>query len=628
MSTVAASPAESKIQSHATAAPVALAEPAWLRYAAPAFLLGIGVALLAMIWGRVGDVLGGFGRAVHVAWRVAEGRVLYRDEAYLYGPLSPYVNAMWWLLLGGGDRAIVLGNLVVLAIVVVLMYRVLVAMADRSTAFVAVAFFLVCGAFGAMAPIGVPKDYNFLTPFAHGATHGTALGLGAIAALVALARSRNTWCAALAGVLVGLAALTKPDVAIAVFLASAIGIIAVLGSPASAGRRFGFAGAFIVGAVAPPLIALGLLSLAMPIDVAADGLLSGWRYVGDHHLNDVASFTAALGTDQSDRDDWKIVIYGCLYGRFLIALTLVALVLEKRYTDRSAAIGATLIVAAGLLALTQWYPYRSRFWDDAASGLAVFPVVGVLVAIGLVVRYRRDPSATPQVVAAIAFSVFAGALVYKIWLNARLSDYGFVYGVPAALVGIVLAVNWLPRLVSRAGGSETVARAGALALIGGILAYQLQFTAQALAEHTTALGSPASLLRYNDHHATVIKGLTMLRREFASPQQTLAVLPDAPGVQWVAGRHNPTRFSTADPLAATLYGERTIADAYAKDPPDFVLVIHDDARGFPGQYFGEQYATEVGRQLARDYDLIAEIVPDENGQLPVSVFRRRVGEVR
>ena len=57
---------------------------------AAALLVLLALAMLWWTWGRWPDVLVDFGRELYVPWRLASGDVLYRDVAYLNGPLSAY----------------------------------------------------------------------------------------------------------------------------------------------------------------------------------------------------------------------------------------------------------------------------------------------------------------------------------------------------------------------------------------------------------------------------------------------------------------------------------------------------------------------------------------------------------
>ena len=88
-------------------------------------------------WRTWPDPLIDFGQQLYVSWRLAEGDVLYRDVAYLYGPLSPYLNALCFRLFGCGLTTLVACNLAILAGVFVLLYRIVSAISSRASATIA-----------------------------------------------------------------------------------------------------------------------------------------------------------------------------------------------------------------------------------------------------------------------------------------------------------------------------------------------------------------------------------------------------------------------------------------------------------------------------------------------------------
>src|SRR5439155_1755159 len=83
---------------------------------------------------RWADPLVDFGRELYVPWQLVRGRVLYADVAYLNGPLSPYLNALWFRLFGISMRTLVLCNAGILGIVIVLLHRLLEPVSDASSA--------------------------------------------------------------------------------------------------------------------------------------------------------------------------------------------------------------------------------------------------------------------------------------------------------------------------------------------------------------------------------------------------------------------------------------------------------------------------------------------------------------
>src|SRR5687768_16039842 len=80
----------------------------------PLLILLIGLPMLLWSWDRWPDVLVDSSRELYVPWQLSEGKVLYRDVAYVQGPLSPYLNSLWFRLFGVGFRTLALCNLVLL----------------------------------------------------------------------------------------------------------------------------------------------------------------------------------------------------------------------------------------------------------------------------------------------------------------------------------------------------------------------------------------------------------------------------------------------------------------------------------------------------------------------------------
>ena len=76
-------------------------QPAFLR---PPIIFAVHAIVFALLtwwsWRKWSDPIIDVGRELYVPWQITQGRVLYRDIASLFGPLSPYVNALWFTLFG------------------------------------------------------------------------------------------------------------------------------------------------------------------------------------------------------------------------------------------------------------------------------------------------------------------------------------------------------------------------------------------------------------------------------------------------------------------------------------------------------------------------------------------------
>ena len=108
---------------------------------APLIVMGAHAALFLGLtwwsWRKWPDPLIDFGRELYVPWQITEGRVLYRDIESLFGPLSPYVNALWFRLFGVSLTTLVICNLAILAATTAGIYHIVRVSTDRTTATVA-----------------------------------------------------------------------------------------------------------------------------------------------------------------------------------------------------------------------------------------------------------------------------------------------------------------------------------------------------------------------------------------------------------------------------------------------------------------------------------------------------------
>src|SRR5579863_2050175 len=117
--------------------------------------------MVALSWETWPDVIIDFGREVYVPWRLSEGEVLYRDLAYFNGPLSPYLNSLWFRLFGVSIHVLALANLGILFVLLALFYTLLAEIGSRTSALLASLLFVLVFGFGRYVLGG---NYNYICP--------------------------------------------------------------------------------------------------------------------------------------------------------------------------------------------------------------------------------------------------------------------------------------------------------------------------------------------------------------------------------------------------------------------------------------------------------------------------------
>lgn len=205
----------------------------------------------AISWRRWPDLIVDFGGQLYLPWRIAHGAVLYRDLFYFAGgPLSQYFNALLFKIFGASFLTLTTANLILVAAVLVLIYRRFAAAADILTATTIGLGIVLVFAFAEYSNIG---NYNYAAPYSHEALHGLLLSILAVALLSDWLAKEKMRFALGAGFCAGLVFLTKPEIFTALMAAWAVAFIVFWVTR----RRIDFAAkslaAFLLAGIIPSL---------------------------------------------------------------------------------------------------------------------------------------------------------------------------------------------------------------------------------------------------------------------------------------------------------------------------------------------------------------------------------------
>ncbi|MBM4387181.1 MAG: hypothetical protein FJ088_05545, partial [Deltaproteobacteria bacterium] len=179
-------------------------------------LCAVAAILIALTWHRWGDVVVDCGKDLIAAARVAGGEVLYRDIQYNYGPLSPYLRAFLFTVLGANIGAAVIAGVASLISAVVLCYLLARRFLPGACSFFfAFSFLLIC----ALPQYDGAGGYNFMIPYAAPAVDGFNLSMLSLLFLSRYIESGSGPHLAAGSILTTLLFLTKMEFAAASFAA-------------------------------------------------------------------------------------------------------------------------------------------------------------------------------------------------------------------------------------------------------------------------------------------------------------------------------------------------------------------------------------------------------------------------
>ncbi len=555
-----------------------------------AAVLALAAALLARwTWLTWPDVLVDFGRELYVAWRLAEGDRLYRDVAYLNGPLSPYWNALVFRALGPSIHALFAANGLVLALATAGLTTLIARVAGWLAATVAGLLFLALFAF---AQLVGPGGYNYLAPYSHELTHGTLLWLGAAATAAAHARRPRAATAVGLGALVGLAALTKPEIALATLAAASAGFAA----QARRARSLGMAAC----------------AAALPVTLAWAGLgHAPWTLALGSGVSALPFYRGSLGIEDLGASLARVGLWALAWGSSFGALAAIAWRVRPG-SRRSQTVQAALAFGGCALALGSVTPYIA--WSGAISPLP-FALVGLVALAWRSLGAAGDDGARARAALLLALGLAALALLLKIALNARIFHYGFALAVPGMALAVAALLRFIPAAITRRGGSGSLFAAGACGLLCAFAGAHLWMMEAHLGAKRFEVGRGADRFFADPLRGRAIaETLAQLERRLG-PAERFAVLPEGATFHYWLRRASPSPHVNYMPPELLIFGEDAMRESLERRLPELLLLVHKDTSEYGARFFAVDYARSFAPLIRERYVPIGGVgdTPFESG---------------
>ncbi len=546
-------------------------------------------------WGKWPDLAFDFGRELYVPWQLMSGKVLYRDLVYFNGPLSPYVNTLWFRLFGVSLRTLVLCNLAILIVVTSLLYRLLTTICRPWSATLACVVFLIVFACGQLVEVG---NYNFVCPYSHDLTHGLALSLAALTSLSAYLRSHRMRWIAVIGVLLGLIFLTKTDVFLAAACAIAVGLMAIAWwerpTRAHLRRLLGFVA---IGVVIPPLLAWTALARAMPWAEALEGTLGTWIWILHRDVFHVPFYSRWMGINHPGESLWLLGLWTARY--LLLAVPVLVIAWRRRVWHWSWGFAALLASLACTLPLQYWCMLR-REMRDMLRPLPLVLLVLLMVTLLAARAWRRRASSEREFVMRLVLPSFALGMLGKMVLFARFYNIGFAHAMLATLLSVIALVDWAPQWIERHGGEASIIRMAGCAILTVFLINCLTRSYFQFSQKQCVVASGADAFMERDYAVTANQILAAVTHQVAS-SESLAIFPRGEMMNYLARRDSGSRYYSFAPFELLLYGEDEIVRTLDRHPPEYVAIMGVNEIEEGAQWFGRDYGFQLAAGIARRY---------------------------
>jgi Dolichyl-phosphate-mannose-protein mannosyltransferase len=588
-------------------------QPAFLR---PPIIFAIHAIVFVLLtwwsWRKWPDPIIDFGRELYVPWQITRGRVLYRDIASLFGPLSSYVNALWFSVFGVSLRTLVFCNLAIFAAMTAAIYDLVRRSTDRVTAMTASLAVLLLFGFAQYGGLG---NYNFVTPYSHEATHGLALCVALIICLHRGFTTRHAIFVALAGLSFGLAQLTKPEISLAATTVAVVGFVGAWTIDALPRRSLATTiPIFIVAAAVAPVLFFLYFLQHMPVHEALRAVAGAWAPTFVPGIADNNFYRMGMGLTQPWTNALRMVTVFAVIALFFAALA-------GACSRNNRALQLAMAGVGIYLAQSGRYP----------PALPLIGLTALIVFTVLLLRARGDHESALRVLPLVMWSALAIVLLSKMFLNARLNHYGFYLALPVAVSTVALIGYAIPSELARRFSIQASRKFRQLALFT-LAGAAVPFMAHTNAWYRTRVvqvgfgpdriwASNAQGMFPPDAVQTALEDLSA-----RTPTTSFAVLPEGVMMNYLLRRESPLRVLTVMPPEILAFGEDEVLKSLAAAPPDVVVLLQRDVTeyGYPTFGTAPSYGQRTMEWIKARYQVARTIgtAPHDPASPAIQIFER------
>jgi hypothetical protein len=555
--------------------------------------------------------------------------MLYTQVRHIYGPLSPYLNAALFRILGPSLGVLYAeGILCTLGILLMVYWLARQLMGRVASATATLSVMWLC----AFKPAG-----NYILPYSYGALHGCLIGLIALTAIVLFIHHGKLWQVALAGVACGLTILAKTEMGGAAMMAGLAG--SILAELPQRRRAIKMAAAFLL-----PVILIAVAAYSWIAVQTGWGVLASDSFLFLRHLPpELVYFNKRMsGLDHPVLSLAQIGEAALRYAALAIVIASISLVIA-----RDKAPGATVraeMPGAGQASLAQICMLLAIsllvFVGSTVAGprqLDTGPYIAIPLLLGYLLavsgyRYLRPRGRAPNEEPCIGgrlwpphprrakrlqivtvMSIYALASLARIILRVRSGGAYSSYLIPVSV--ILFTYCWIRILPAFLSGRR--ARLMARRITLGILLADVLLTAVLISYR----------YRINDNYAVrTVMGTIFTQAELglafdeairfinarSRPGEPVAVLPEGTSLNFLTDRRNPLREEIITPGFLDSQGEQRAIRQLEESDTRLILVTNRPTPEFGPTFFGTDYCRDLAHWIDSNYEMTAVFGPNHD----------------
>lgn len=582
-------------------------------------LIAAGALMSFISWQKWSDLILSFEFQIYVPWQLAQGKILYKDIAYLWGPLSPHLHALIFKIMGPGLIYLSIFNIITTGVLTVLIYKIFNNACNEQTAFFCGLTFLTAFAFSQYL---LGSNFNFINPYNYDLTHGILLSFFALHQFTAYLKNPGTRTLVLTGGLSGLVFLTKAEVFAAEFTAvlTGLALFYYLSKPQDRAINSIW---FLLSFAAPSLFYAFYLTLHFSPGDAVKIIFSPWLYIlkGDP-LGLMPFYRWMMGVDAVLANIQSMALYA------LAIILILASVFLLNHWYREPSRKTKFITTTMMLSfpiLTAAY-YQDIPWFQFPRALPLIMIGFGAYLIFKLIREPGTPETRGKIISDLVFTLFALLLMLKIFLNVRIFHYGFALAMPAALVLVRIVTYELPCWASRLSGSCEVFNVATRTMLILFLSVHVWISAgfYSLRVFSVAEGKDTFFDFPTDisEHSGVIKASLEYINANIGASESFAAIPAGVVLNYLSRRDNPLKYTYYAPMWWKLFGEEPILNDLKKSRLPYILLFDLD---WDGLRFGRDYGQSAYSWIAENYEqqIMFGAVPQKEGGFGVHILKRR-----
>jgi hypothetical protein len=563
----------------------------------PAILV-LGLVMATISWQKWADLIVDYGQQLYLPWQLSEGKVLYRDLDYLFGPFSAYLHALLFKIFEPGIMVLVWFNLGVVTALSSLIYVVFKYVSDTLTATLATLAFLGIFAFGQYAGGG---NFNFVCAYVYELAHGVFLSFLILWIFIQTLERPSRFKLTLIGLLTGLVYLTKPEAFLAITAALVMGFYFLFKNKTLPNNSlYLLLSTFLI----IPILTTLYFSIHMPLSQALFYIFLPWLHVFGSSMSDLPMYQWVMGTDFLGKNIWELFYYFFLIFGFYLGLIFMDRWLNK-FSKRSylAGWGASLLMASSL---GLWHNLLPIF--ELPRSL---PLIILTYCIFLLLKLIKPTEENSnRNLGLLVFSVFSLVLMFKMIFHVQVSHYGFALALPATLILIHILTHEIPRQVPMNLKPLNMYRPIAITVVAIFIGLHIQFEYKMYSLKSQPVGKGSDTLV--DYHSFLNprgvifnNAIDFIQREI--PEEAhFAAVPGSIMLNYMTRRESSLKYIYLDPGAFQLIGDYKIyADLQRIRPP--YIVLGEQKFSQQGQtHFGKDFGKHILQWIHENYIVIQQ----------------------